>query len=85
MICVQRGSGMRRIESKPMYKNFLDASKSKGRVKNQFPITSHWHSVAPMGQSQSQALPIFQYHPSYCFLRDIWCITYKKGDFLPFL
>src|SRR5712691_3583218 len=38
-----------------------------------------------MGQSQSQALPIFQCHPSYCFLRDIWCITYKKGDFLQFL
>src|SRR6266446_6917878 len=38
-----------------------------------------------MGQSQSQALPILQCHPCYCFLRDIWCITYKKGDFLPFL
>ena len=43
------------------------------------------HAVAPMGQGQSQALPIFQCHQSYCFLRDIWCIAYKKGDFLPFL
>ena len=38
-----------------------------------------------MDQSQSQALPILQCHPSYCFLRDIGYIPYKKGDFLSFL